>query len=66
MHIATGGTDGILTIWQIPSDFSANGSHNSSKNKQKKVELNLNALPKLASATVHKGTIECINWINNE
>lgn len=49
MHVATGGSEGKLTIWQIPSGFSEIGIHNVSKNKKKKVELNLNALPQLTS-----------------
>ena len=56
-HIATGGELGQLNIWQIPSDFSQTKSHNTSKNKKKKVELSLNVLPKLASEQIHKGSI---------
>ena len=36
-HIATGGSDGRLTIWNIPSDFETSGTHNSLKNKKKKI-----------------------------
>lgn len=65
-HVATGGSDGSLHIWQIPSNFEQAGSHNSVKNKKKKIELELNVLPQLAKETVHKGTIECLRWINNQ
>jgi WD40 repeat protein len=66
MHVATGGSEGKLSIWQIPSDFDAVGSHNSVKSKKKKVELTLNALPKLASESIHKGTIEYLAWITDQ
>ena len=66
MHIATGGEEGILSIWEIPNKFGENGSQNVNKGKKKKVELNLSILPKLASEQIHKGTIEAINWINNQ
>jgi len=49
MHVATGGSNGHLTIWQIPENFSQLGNHNVSKNKKKKVELSLNVLPQLTS-----------------
>lgn len=48
-HVATGGSEGILSIWQIPTDFEKIGSHNSLKNKKKKIELDLNVLPRLTN-----------------
>lgn len=66
MHVATGGSEGSLCIWQIPQDFDKTGSHNALKQKKKKVELNLNILPKLATEQIHKGTIESLAWFNNQ
>lgn len=66
MHIATGGPEGKIHIWQIPTDFSQNSGHKSQKSKKKKVELDLSILPKLATEEIHKGTVESLNWINNQ
>ena len=64
-HLASGGDEGILSIWQIPADFSS-GIHNESKGKKKKAALNNCVLPKLTEYKVHNGTIQSLNWINNQ
>jgi WD40 repeat protein len=65
-HFASAGSQGELSIWQIPEGFEQLGSHNVIKNKKKKKEANLNVLPLLASSQIYEGTIECLSWINNE
>lgn len=48
-HLATGGSNGEINIWQIPEGFETLGTNNTIKNKKKKKEVNLNVLPLLAS-----------------
>ena len=38
-HFATGGAEGLLSIWEIPEGFEDLGAHNAVKNKKDRIEM---------------------------